>query len=47
MAEKPNFRDHLPSIIDTENKSKWMYPQIIQGKLYHQYSDQIFFHNIY
>ena len=35
MAEVPNFRDHLPSIKDTENKRKWMYPQIIQGNLYH------------
>lgn len=35
MAEAPNFRNHIPSISDTENKRKWMYPQIIKGKLYH------------
>ena len=40
MAEAPNFRDHLPSINDTENKRKWMYPQIIKGKLY-QYRDKV------
>lgn len=40
MAEAPNFRDHLPSISDTENKRKWMYPQIIKGKLYH-YRDKL------
>lgn len=40
MAEAPNFRDHLPSISDTENKRKWMYPQIIKGKLY-QYRDKV------
>ena len=34
MTEAPNFRDHLPSINDIENKRKWMYPQIIKGKLY-------------
>jgi cytochrome c oxidase accessory protein FixG len=39
MSEAPNFRDHLPSISDTENKRKWMYPQIIKGKLY-QYRDR-------
>jgi len=40
MAEAPNFRDHLPSISDTENKRKWIYPQIIKGKLY-QYRDKV------
>ena len=40
MADVPNFRDHLPSISDTENKRKWMYPQIIKGKLY-QYRDKL------
>ena len=40
MADVPNFRDHLPSISDTENKRKWMYPQIIKGKLYH-YRDKL------
>ena len=40
MAEAPNFRAHLPSISDTENKRKWMYPQIIKGKLYH-YRDKL------
>ena len=39
MTEAPNFRDHLPSINDIENKRKWMYPQIIKGKLY-QYRDK-------
>ncbi|MDO8993292.1 MAG: cytochrome c oxidase accessory protein CcoG, partial [Daejeonella sp.] len=34
MAEPQNFRDHIPSINDTGNKRKWMYPQIIKGKLY-------------
>ena len=35
MPETENFRDHIPSITDTGNKRKWMYPQIIKGKLYH------------
>ena len=35
MAEVQNFRNHIPSITDTGNKRKWMYPQIIKGKLYH------------
>lgn len=35
MADVPNFRDHIPTITDTGNKRKWMYPQIIKGKLYH------------
>jgi cytochrome c oxidase accessory protein FixG len=35
MAEVRNFRNHIPSITDTGNKRKWMYPQIIKGKLYH------------
>jgi hypothetical protein len=34
MAEPQNFRDHIPSITDTGNKRKWMYPQIIKGQLY-------------
>ncbi len=34
MAESQNFRDHIPTITDTGNKRKWMYPQIIKGKLY-------------
>lgn len=34
MAETHNFRDHLPSISDTGNKRKWIYPQIIKGKLF-------------
>lgn len=40
MADVPNFRDHIPSISDTENRRKWMYPQIIKGKLYH-YRDKL------
>jgi len=40
MAEVPNFRDHLPSINDSENKRKWMYPQIIKGKLF-KYRDKV------
>jgi cytochrome c oxidase accessory protein FixG len=40
MAEPQNFRDHIPSITDTGNKRKWMYPQIIKGKLYH-YRDMV------
>ena len=40
MSEKINFRDHIPSITDTGNKRKWMYPQIIKGKLYH-YRDKV------
>jgi len=40
MAEAPNFRDHLPSINDSENKRKWMYPQIIKGKLF-KYRDKV------
>jgi hypothetical protein len=39
MAEAPNFRDHLPSLSYTENKRKWMYPQIIKGNLY-QFRDK-------
>jgi len=35
MAEPQNFRDHIPSITDTGNKRKWIYPQLIKGKLYH------------
>lgn len=35
MPEIQNFRDHIPSITDNGNKRKWMYPQIIRGKLYH------------
>ena len=40
MPETENFRDHIPSITDTGNKRKWMYPQIIKGKLYH-YRDMV------
>lgn len=40
MSETTNFRDHIPSITDTGNKRKWMYPQIIKGKLY-QYRDKV------
>lgn len=40
MPEIENFRDHIPSITDTGNKRKWMYPQIIKGKLYH-YRDRV------
>ena len=39
MAEANNFRDHLPSISDTGNKRKWIYPQIIKGKLF-RYRDK-------
>ncbi len=34
MVEPQNFRDHIPTITDIGNKRKWMYPQIIKGKLY-------------
>ena len=40
MPETESFRDHIPSITDTGNKRKWMYPQIIKGKLYH-YRDMV------
>lgn len=40
MPEIENFRDHIPSITDTGNKRKWMYPQIIKGKLY-LYRDRV------
>lgn len=40
MPEIENFRDHIPSITDTGNKRKWMYPQIIKGKLY-RYRDRV------
>jgi len=40
MSEKTNFRDHIPSITDTGNKRKWIYPQIIKGKLF-RYRDKV------